>query len=1044
MAAAAAIHTASATDTQATGPTDRLAQQGARIGYHAQTGRVRYIGIDANTPVQSLDAQRVRSTPTDHAAIHVQRYGTLFGVTDPATQLSLGRVDNARDGRSVARYRQRHQSLPVIGGELLVNMNAAGELLSMHGELSPALRLSTNPAVTAAQAQAIALSATAVWHGMQTSDLQASAATLSIYDPQLLHWRAWPARLVWHLEVGARGLQPVRELVLVDALSGVISLHFNQIHTVRNRLTYDANATATLPGTLVCDESQPDCTSGGNPDADDAHRYAGDTYDFYQSRHARDSIDGNGMALVSTVNFNEILICPNAFWTGAQMVYCAGFARADDVVAHELTHGMTQATSNLLYYYQSGAINESLSDVWGEFVDLTNSSGSDGAAERWQLGEDLPVFGAIRNMRNPEMAPFLDPDRISSPNYYTGPDDNGGVHINSGVNNKAAYLMTDGDTFNGFTVTGIGIDRVAAVYYEAQTNLLTSGADYADLYDALNQACQNLLGTAGIGATDCDQVQAATQAVEMDAGNIAGFNPEAPLCDGQVDPLSLFYDNMENGTLNWDFALLAGVGSWINDSGFATSGTRSLWDQNQGGPFGRISDIAAAFNQDIALPAGGRPFLHFRHAFAFEFAGASAPDGGFLEYSADGGTTWSDAGGLIDAGQDYNGTITTLSDNPNPGRAAFVAESRGYVSTRLELSSLAGQNVRFRWRSSSNFFLAGPLGWVLDDVRVYVCAGTRPVAAAGADQTVAAGAGVTLDGSASNDPDGEIRTYAWVQTAGPAVTLNADDTAMASFTAPGQSANLTLSLTVTDNDGLSDTDTVNVTVLGPPNAPPTADAGADQEVAAGVVVTLDGSASRDTDDGIATYAWAQMDGPTVMLDGADTATATFTAPGASTSLTFTLTVTDGDGSSDTDDVIVTVTAPPNAPPVADAGADRSVTAGASVTLDGGGSHDPEAAPLSYAWTQLSGSQVQFSNASRATVRFTAPSSAGVLRFQLTVTDAAGESDADSVAITVEASSGGGGPSDNSALGPWTLLLLAGGLLVVAINRAAPRTALRKA
>ncbi|WP_343424179.1 hypothetical protein [Candidatus Amarolinea dominans] len=97
-----------------------------------------------------------------------------------------------------------------------------------------------------------------------------------------------------------------------------------------------------------------------------AHRYAGDTYNFYFNNHNRDSMDGAGMTLKSTVHYRSGY--QNAFWNGSQMVYGDGygFPLADDVVAHELTHGVTEHESDLFYYYQSGAINESFSDLWGE------------------------------------------------------------------------------------------------------------------------------------------------------------------------------------------------------------------------------------------------------------------------------------------------------------------------------------------------------------------------------------------------------------------------------------------------------------------------------------------------------------------------------------------------------------------------------------------------------------------------------------------------------------------------------------------------------
>ena len=224
------------------------------------------------------------------------------------------------------------------------------------------------------------------------------------------------------------------------------------------------------------------------------------------------------------------------------MVYGDGFAAADDVVGHELTHGVTEFSSHLFYYFQSGAINESLSDVFGEFVDLTNGAGNDTAGVKWQLGEDLPSsIGAIRNMktrRNPTRpCRRADPDRMTSPNYTIDQNegDDGGVHTNSGVNNKAAYLITDGTagepggTFNGRTITGLGITKAARIYYEVETAFLTSGSDYADLGSALPQACDNLVGTVGITAADCTQVRGAVAATRDGHGPAERRRaPEAP------------------------------------------------------------------------------------------------------------------------------------------------------------------------------------------------------------------------------------------------------------------------------------------------------------------------------------------------------------------------------------------------------------------------------------------------------------------------------------------------------------------------------------
>ena len=165
----------------------------------------------------------------------------------------------------------------------------------------------------------------------------------------------------------------------------------------------------------------------------------------------------------------------------------------------------------MIYQDASGAINESFSDIWGEFIDLGNGAGTDTAGVRWDIGEDLPN-GRLRSMSNPPDEG--DPDRLGSPLYYNGTADDGGVHRNSGVNNKLAFLLTDGQSFNGQTVYGLGIARVADLYYEVQTGLLTAGADWQDLYQALRQAAVNL----GWNTDDRNNLYRACVAVEIATG----------------------------------------------------------------------------------------------------------------------------------------------------------------------------------------------------------------------------------------------------------------------------------------------------------------------------------------------------------------------------------------------------------------------------------------------------------------------------------------------------------------------------------------------
>ncbi|HXQ36963.1 MAG TPA: M4 family metallopeptidase, partial [Anaerolineales bacterium] len=436
--------------------------------------------------------------------------------------------------------------------------------------------------------------------------------------------------------------------------------------------TYTANSTASLPGSFLCNQSKPNCTNGSDPHADAAHRYAIGTFNMYDAQHNRNSIDNKGMKMISTVHYCDnsepFPQCPyaNAFWSGDQMVYgdAYGFPLADDVVAHELTHGVTQHESNLFYYYQPGAINESFSDLWGEYYDQINGLGNDAAGVKWQIGEDVSGYGAFRSMSNPPA--FGDPDKMSSPNYHETDDDNGGVHHNSGVNSKAAYLMVSGGTFNGKTVTALGWVKTISIYYEAQTNLLISGSDYSDLYYALQQACSNLMGQKGITSANCQEVKDSIDAVEMNAQPALNFNTDAPVCDANT-PIISFADDLESGTANWTF----------------TNGTELRWQYDTPAPFGPYAhsgshslfanDSPAAITDAKArltsFTVPNNAYLHFAHAFGFEsFGDPFHFDGGVLEYSINNGSTWLDAGSLIDF-NGYNGTIYNDWNNPLKGRS---------------------------------------------------------------------------------------------------------------------------------------------------------------------------------------------------------------------------------------------------------------------------------------------------------------------------------------------------------------------------------------
>jgi Zn-dependent metalloprotease len=491
-------------------------------------------------------------------------------------------------------------------------------------------------------------------------------------------------------------------------------------------MTFDSNYT-DYPRRFLCESPQTDCTGGQNLQADRAHQYALGAYQTYRDLYGWESIDNAGMPVISTVRY----VAENAFWTGQQMVFGEGYALADDVVAHEFTHGVTDYTSHLMYYYQSGAISESFSDMWGEYYDQTNGLGNDAAGVRWLMGEDLPK-GANRSMSNPPL--FRHPDRMSSTLYWLKPSDNGGVHANSGVNNKAVYLMVDGGKFNGLSMTPLGWRKTLAVYFYAQTHLLTSGAGYDDLYQALNQSCSVLTeGAEGITTADCQQVRKALDAVQMSQSHKAAFNPEPPACPTgtSANPERLFFDDFENGDGSWTFGVNEGNQRWSVVPGntrfyYAASGKHALYGDDYGNPQ-MVSDTYAAMKTGVVIPKEPGTVLYFKHSFGLEYGFYRGAyyfiDGGVLEYTLDDGSTWQDAKSLYEAGTNYTSRLYNYAyggRNPLHGRIAFAAESHGYVASRYNLTALIGRSVRFRWRLGTDYVGYG-VGWAVDDVAIYTC-----------------------------------------------------------------------------------------------------------------------------------------------------------------------------------------------------------------------------------------------------------------------------------------------------------------------------------
>jgi Zn-dependent metalloprotease len=260
------------------------AQGGVRRDYHSQTGQLTFLGADPASPIE-VPGTQFRGTAGAQAAALLEVYGREFGLSNPSEELALIQSTQSGLGRSSTRYQQQYRGIPVLAGELTMNRDAQGRLLSMLGEISPGLSVSSDPTLSAEAATALAKGVIAKQYALSDVDLAVSPPELWIYDEQLLRPSSRPATLVWRIEVTGMQRLDIRELVLVDALTGAIVLHFNQVHTAKDRTIYDNqnNSAFGLPGNgPVRTEGGPASAIG---DVNAAYDYSGNTYDFYSSHH---------------------------------------------------------------------------------------------------------------------------------------------------------------------------------------------------------------------------------------------------------------------------------------------------------------------------------------------------------------------------------------------------------------------------------------------------------------------------------------------------------------------------------------------------------------------------------------------------------------------------------------------------------------------------------------------------------------------------------------------------------------------------------------
>lgn len=650
-----------------------------------------------------------RGNPVAIARGFLDANRALFKLGSAMDELTLLRIEpDTQLNYAHVRLNQIYKGLPVFGRQLVVHLDPSEAIVAVNGQYAPGINVETQPVLTETEAETLAVQD--LMNNQFTPD-EAERAEIEVYK----HRTALTvyvdgnnkATLTWRVKILSKS--PLGEWdFFVNARRPVVVHHVQFAHPAMRRLTYSARNSTNIPGRLVIDEGQ----RSRDPIAQAAHDGAAKVYEYYWTKFKRDSIDGRGMPLVSTVNYgSHPSDAENAAWIGEaqQMIYGDGgrifrpLPYGLDVVGHEFTHGVINATADLIYEGQSGALNESYADVFGALIDRGN----------WSIGEEVvksppypapklrsledPTLGGLYNPRNP-LAGVGQPRTMRE--YANLPisrrADNGGVHINSGIPNHAAYLIAQ----------AIGLEKMEQIYYRALTQYLTPRSNFLQAANATVRAASDLYGQAEV-----DAVRNAFNQVGINIGGDAAPRPPStsgPPVDAKGGPQtppapaplpSGCVEVVADGGFESGRAWVQESKAEIIDSELPYSGDRSAW---LGGTDQETTQI---IYQQIRLPANAtRVEFSYYRLIHEEIAG---------------------------------GLLGSLFGTPDPARfSVLVANERGdllgaieqltsqggddtWRKARFDVSELAGKTIRLAFAAEnprgnvSSFFV--------DEVSMIAC-----------------------------------------------------------------------------------------------------------------------------------------------------------------------------------------------------------------------------------------------------------------------------------------------------------------------------------
>jgi vibriolysin len=390
-------------------------------------------------------------------------------------------------GQVHVRVSQTIAGLPVVNAEVIVHADAAsGRVVGINGLVAFDRGLPRGAMISANAALARAIAE----YGIVGGTIDGPAERSYIVDDHGTVHLAWTALVTYR---DAEGDEADR--IFSDALTGAAIERQPQVMRAKNREIYDCT---TSPCTLVITEGG----SSGDPVAMACYNNFGTTYNYYSARFGRDSYDGVGGVIKGYVHYGTNY--NNAFYQALRSFFFGDgdgttylpFCQSLDVAAHEFTHAVTRYSGNMTYSNEPGALNESISDIFGASTEAYAVGGI--TSNVWKLGDEIFTPGisgdAIRYMNDPQLAGNVD----YYPSRYTGSADNGGVHNNSGIQNLAFYLLVQGgQTPRGpthFNVAAQGLLKGEKIFYRALTVYATSSTNFRLMRDYTLQAAGDLYG----------------------------------------------------------------------------------------------------------------------------------------------------------------------------------------------------------------------------------------------------------------------------------------------------------------------------------------------------------------------------------------------------------------------------------------------------------------------------------------------------------------------------------------------------------------------